>query len=112
MVINILGTTGLFRLRREFFVLAERHIFGRRPKPRAAKHKPETALEKSLHPEWVIYDTPNLCTPGEDLHSTYILSFPFVIVSNTKNGRLDPYLIIVDLTTVLAAFHSRMEGFR
>ena len=50
MVINILGTTGLFRLRREFSVLAERHIFGRRPKPRAAKHKPETALEKSLAP--------------------------------------------------------------
>ena len=50
MVINSLGARGLFCLRRELSVLAERHIFGRRPKPRAAKHKPETALEKSLAP--------------------------------------------------------------
>ena len=56
---------GIFvsRVRREFSVLAEgRHIFGLRPKPRAAKprensrvtmktwQKPETALEKSLAP--------------------------------------------------------------
>ena len=56
-----LGTTGFSRLRREFSVLAEgRHVFGRRPKPRAAKlfarvtiktwQKPETAPEKSLAP--------------------------------------------------------------
>ena len=33
-----LGTTGFSRLRREFSVLAEgRQVFGRRPKPRAAK---------------------------------------------------------------------------
>ena len=50
MVINILGTRGLFRVRREFSVLAERQIFGRQPKPRAAEQKPETALEKSLAP--------------------------------------------------------------
>ena len=50
MVINILGTRGFFRVRREFSVLAERHIFGNRPKPRAATQKPETALEKSLAP--------------------------------------------------------------
>ena len=50
MVINILGTRGLFRVRREFSVLAERHIFGRQPKPRAAEQKPETALQKSLVP--------------------------------------------------------------
>ena len=31
MVINILGARGLFRVRREFSVLAERHIFGRPP---------------------------------------------------------------------------------
>ena len=41
-----LGTRGFSRVRRKFSVLAEgRHIFGRRPKPRA-----ETALEKSLTP--------------------------------------------------------------
>ena len=35
---NTLGTRGFSRERREFSVLAEgRHIFGRRPKPRAAK---------------------------------------------------------------------------
>ena len=50
MVINILGTRGLFCVSRELSVLAERHIYGRRPKPRAAKQKPETALEKSLAP--------------------------------------------------------------
>ena len=37
-------------MRREFSVLAERHIFGRRPKPRAATQKAETALGKSLAP--------------------------------------------------------------
>ena len=58
---STLGTRGFSRVRREFSVLAEvRHIFGRRPKPRAAKlfarvtiktsQKPETALEKSLAP--------------------------------------------------------------
>ena len=42
-------------VRREFSVLAEgRHIFGRRPKLRAAK-KPETALEKSLAPRVWLY---------------------------------------------------------
>ena len=40
-----------FRMRREFSVLAERHIFGRRTKAQAAKQKPETALEKSLKPK-------------------------------------------------------------
>ena len=35
-----LGTRGFSRVRREFSVLAEgRHIFGRRPKPRAAKRR-------------------------------------------------------------------------
>ena len=34
---STLGTRGFSRVRREFSVLAEgRHIFGRRPKPRAA----------------------------------------------------------------------------
>ena len=37
-------------MRQEYAVLAERHIFGRRPKPRAAEQKPETALEKSQAP--------------------------------------------------------------
>ena len=42
-------------MRREFLVLAEgRHIFGRRPKPRAGHYKdltePENAIEKSLAP--------------------------------------------------------------
>ena len=33
-----LGTRGFSRVRREFSVLAEgRHVFGRRPKPRATK---------------------------------------------------------------------------
>ena len=50
MVINILGAWGLFLVRREFSVLAERHIFGRQPKPRATEQKPEIALEKSLAP--------------------------------------------------------------
>ena len=50
MVINILGAWGLFLVRREFSVLAERHIFGRQPEPRAAEQKPEIALEKSLAP--------------------------------------------------------------
>ena len=53
---HTLGTRGFSRVRREFSVLNEgRHIFGRRPKPRAAItiknwQKPETALEKSLAP--------------------------------------------------------------
>ena len=62
---STLGTRGFSRVRWEFSVLAEgRHIFGRRPKPRAAKlreklfarvtiktwQKTETALEKSLAP--------------------------------------------------------------
>ena len=34
-----MGARGFSRVRREFSVLAEGgHIFGRRPKPRAAKH--------------------------------------------------------------------------
>ena len=37
-------------MRQEYAVLAERHTFGRRPKPRAAEQKPETALEKSQAP--------------------------------------------------------------
>ena len=53
-----LGTSGFPRVRREFSVSAKaRHIFGRRPKPRAAKRvtiktwqKQETAPEKSLPP--------------------------------------------------------------
>ena len=45
-IANTLGTTGFSRVRREFSVLAEgRHIFGRRPKPRAAK-----PLEKTFRP--------------------------------------------------------------
>ena len=111
MVINILGTRGLFRVRREFSVLAERHIFGRQPKPRAAELKPETALEKSLAPR--VGDLPHVQSLHARLvHSKYILSFPIITVSYTKNGRLDPYLIIFVLTTVLAAFHTRMEVFR
>ena len=39
-----LGTRGFSRLRREISVLAEgRHIFGRRPKPRAAKPREKTS---------------------------------------------------------------------
>ena len=42
-----LGTRGFSRLRREISVLAEgRHIFGRRPKPRAAKPR-EKPLARS-----------------------------------------------------------------
>ena len=42
-----LGTRGFSRVRREFSVLAEgRHIFGRRPKPRAAKPR-EKPLARS-----------------------------------------------------------------
>ena len=42
-----LGTTGFSRLQREFSVLAEgQHIFGRRPKPRAAKPR-EKPLARS-----------------------------------------------------------------
>ena len=38
IVLYTLGTRGFSRVRREFSVLAEgRHVFGRRPKPRAAK---------------------------------------------------------------------------
>ena len=41
---NTLGTRGFSRERREFSVLAEgRHIFGRRPKPRAAKPREKRA---------------------------------------------------------------------
>ena len=40
-----LGTRGFPRVRREFSVLAEgRHIFGRRPKPRAAKPREKQAF--------------------------------------------------------------------
>ena len=40
-----LGTRGFSRVRREFSVLAEgRHIFGRRPKPRAAKLREKPAF--------------------------------------------------------------------
>ena len=40
-----LGTRGFSRVRREFSVLAEgRHIFGRRPKPRAAKPREKPAF--------------------------------------------------------------------
>ena len=39
-----LGTRGFSRVRREFSVLAEgQHIFGRRPKPRAAKPREKRA---------------------------------------------------------------------
>ena len=42
-VIYALGTRGFSRVRRELSVLAEgRHVFGRRPKPRAAKDLTET----------------------------------------------------------------------
>ena len=40
-----LGTRAFSRVRREFSVLAEgRHIFGRRPKPRAAKPREKPAF--------------------------------------------------------------------
>ena len=43
MVMCTLGTRGFSRVRRKFSVLAEgRHLFGRRPKPRAAKDLTET----------------------------------------------------------------------
>ena len=50
-----LGTRGFSRVRREFSVLAEgRHIFGRRPKPRAAKprEKPLARSGAFYRPRW------------------------------------------------------------
>ena len=45
--VRTLGTIGFSRVRGEFSVLAEgRHIFGRRPKPRAAKPR-EKPLARS-----------------------------------------------------------------
>ena len=52
---NTLGTRGFSRERREFSVLAEgRHVFGRRPKPRAAKprEKPLARSGAFYRPRW------------------------------------------------------------
>ena len=46
-LVSTLGTRGFSRVQREFSVLAEgRHVFGRRPKPRAAKPR-EKPLARS-----------------------------------------------------------------
>ena len=73
MVINILGTRGLFRVRREFSVLAERHIFGCQPKPRAAEQKPKTALEVSgTQGGWLSTTRPIFARPARtDIANTY-----------------------------------------
>ena len=96
VLLSTLGTRGFSRVRREFSVLAEgRHIFGRRPRPRAAKpreklfarvtiktwQKPETALEKSLAPrvpfEWI----PNTTRVASFERITSFLSSPSLFFS-------------------------------